>query len=221
MKNKIIKLIGLILFCIELTGCKTNSLKDADGNVYKIVTIGTQVWMAENLRTTKFNDGTDIPLVTNDTAWASLRTPGFCWYKNDARTNKNTYGSLYNWYTVNTNKLCPKGWHVSTNEEWGTLTTFLGGDSIAGGKLKEEGAVHWENPNTGATNESALTALPGGYRYIYGAFCLGGFNGAWWTATESSASNAWSRFLGYFDSMVTSSSNFSKRFGYSVRCLRN
>jgi uncharacterized protein (TIGR02145 family) len=220
MGNKII-ILGFILFCIELSACKTNSLKDIDGNVYKTVTIGTQVWMAENLRTTKYNDGTAIPLVTENKAWAALSTPAYCWYKNDARTNKNTFGALYNWYTIYTNKLCPKNWHVSTNEEWVTLTTFLGGDSIAGGKLKEAGAVHWESPNTGATNESGFTALPGGYRYIFGAFYLGGYNGIWWSATESDASNAWSRFMGYYDSIVASSRNFSKRFGYSVRCLRN
>jgi Fibrobacter succinogenes major domain (Fib_succ_major) len=107
MKNKLIKPIGFIFFCIELTGCKTNSVKDIDGNVYKAVTIGTQVWMAGNLKTTKYNDGTAIPLVKEDKTWETLNTPAYCWYKNDAVINKNIYGALYNWYTVNTNKLCP------------------------------------------------------------------------------------------------------------------
>jgi uncharacterized protein (TIGR02145 family) len=221
MKIKIIRLFILILFCIGLTGCKTNSLKDKDGNIYKTVTIGTQAWMAENLKTTKYNDGSSIPLVMDDKTWETSTSPAFCWYKNDATTNKNTYGALYNWYTVNTKKLCPKGWHVSTHAEWTTLTNYLKGDSVAGGKLKEMGTVHWESPNTGATNQSGFTALPGGYRYIYGAFYLVGYNGAWWSSTESDAVNAWSRYIGYFDGIVSSSCNFSKRFGYSVRCVKD
>jgi uncharacterized protein (TIGR02145 family) len=107
-----------------LTGIQAQNLKVIEGNVYKIVTIGKQVWMAENLKTTKFNDGTVIPLVTEDQAWGTLTTPAFCWYNKDTATNKNKFGALFNWYTVFTNKLCPKGWQVATDPEWTTLTTY-------------------------------------------------------------------------------------------------
>jgi len=221
MKNLIIKLIGFILFCIELTGCKTNSVKDVDGNVYKAVPIGTQVWMAENLKTTKYNDGTAIPLVKDDKAWEALSTPAYCWYKNDEVTNKNKYGALYNWYTVNTNKLCPSGWHVSTDAEWTTLTTYLKGDSVAGGKLKETGTVHWQSPNKGATNESGFTALPGGYRISYGgSFGYIGNNGYWWSPVKDSSSIASYRYIGYGTNNLFSTS-YSKHSGFSVRCVRD
>ena len=111
----------------------TPNVVDIDGNVYHTVTIGTQVWMVENLKTTKYNDGTAIPLVTDNTAWGALTTPGYCWYNNDSATYKNTYGALYNWYAVNTGKLAPTGWHVPTDSEWTVLTTYLGGQSVAGG----------------------------------------------------------------------------------------
>ena len=122
-------------------------VQDIDGNNYLTVTIGTQIWMAENLRTTKYNDGTAIPLVTDNTTWANLTTPAYCWYNNDAKTNGSTYGALYNWYSVNTKKLCPTGWHVPNDTEWTTLTTYLGGTAVAGGKLKETGTAHWYSPN--------------------------------------------------------------------------
>ena len=119
------------------------NVTDDDGNVYHSVTIGTQVWMVENLKTTKYNDGTSIPLVTDATDWHNLLTPGYCWNNNDEATYKATYGALYNWYTVNTGNLCPTGWHVPGDAEWTTLTTYLGGEDVAGGKLKEVGITHW------------------------------------------------------------------------------
>ncbi len=139
------------------------TVKDIDGNVYKTVTIGTQVWMAEDLKTTKYNDGTPIPYVADDTEWKNLRSDAYCWYNND-ESNKTTYGALYNWYTTNTGKLCPVGWHVSTNSDWEKLIDYGGGWEIAGGKLKEAGTTHWDAPNIGATNEFGFTALPGGGR---------------------------------------------------------
>lgn len=168
------------------SGGGSGTVTDSDGNVYNTVTIGTQVWMAENLRTTKYKDNTAIPLVTDNTAWTNLSTPGYCWYNNDAATNKSTYGALYNWYTVNTGKLCPTGWHVPTDAEWSTLTTCLGGVGVAGGKLKEAGTSHWMSPNVGATNETGFTALPSGYRYAGGTFEYNGLGGWWWSSTESS-----------------------------------
>ena len=140
----------------------SNTVTDIDGNVYHTVKIGTQVWMVENLKTTKYNDGTPIPLVTANSSWAILTTPGYCFYNNDANVNKATYGAMYNWYIVNTGKLCPAGWHVPIDAEWTTLTNYLGSENAAGGKLKEFGISHWVTPNDGTTNSSGFTALPAG-----------------------------------------------------------
>ena len=198
----------------------SGTVSDIDGNTYKTVTIGTQTWMAENLRVARYKNGTEIPLVTDETDWAALSTPGYCWYNNDEATYKANYGALYNWYTVSTSNLCPTGWHVPTDAEWTTLTTYLGGESVAGGKLKETGTTHWTSPNTGATNETGFTALPGGgrgedgvFRYIGGACDL-------WSVTEFDASYAWYRRL------VSSRNdairpNFYKKAGFRVRCLRD
>jgi uncharacterized protein (TIGR02145 family) len=196
-----------------------STVTDIDGNVYNTVTIGTQVWMKENLKTIKYNDGTAIPLVTGTAAWAALSTPGYCWYNNDAATYKATYGALYNWYTVNTGKLCPTGWHVHTDAEW-TLTTYLGGESVAGGKLKETGTTHWLSPNTGATNESGFTALPGGYRDYNGTFEYIGYGGYWWSSTESSTSSACARAM-FNDVQYCLQKFIYKQVGFSVRCLKN
>jgi uncharacterized protein (TIGR02145 family) len=196
------------------------TITDVENNHYRIVQIGTQVWMAENLKTTKFNDGTSIPLVTDNSAWNNLSTPGYCWYDNDAATYKNTYGALYNWYTVNTGTLAPAGWHVPTDAEWTILTDFLGGETVAGGKLKEAGTTHWQSPNTGATNETGFTALPGGYRGYFGAFYNVGNYGVWWSSTEDGTSYVWDRSMDYIDGGVSRTKS-SKEIGFSVRCLRD
>lgn len=196
----------------------TFSVTDIDGNGYSTVTIGTQIWMAENLKTTKYNDGTVIPLVTDEGAWAELITPGISWYDNNI-DNKNTYGALYNWFTVNTGKLCPTGWHVPSDAEWTTLTTYLGGQSVAGGKLMETGRSHWKSPNSGATNTSGFTALPGGTRYSQdGSFHYLGEHGFWWSFTEASASHAWFRSI-YSNGSSIDPGNVPKHNGFSVRCL--
>ena len=163
MKQNII-LFPIAVVLIGFAGCRSSSIKDIEGNVYKTIAIGKQVWMTENLKTTKFNDGTSIPMVTENEAWIKLTTPAYSWYNNDSTANKNTYGALYNWYTVKTNKLCPAGWHVPTDAEWVALITYLEGFTVAGGKMKEKGIEHWKSPNEGATNETGFTALPGGYR---------------------------------------------------------
>jgi uncharacterized protein (TIGR02145 family) len=144
---------------------KDDEITDKDDNTYTAVTIGTQVWIIENLKTTKYNDGTTIPNITDNEVWANLTTPGYCWYDNDASTFKAIYGALYNWYAVNTGKLCPLGWHIPTRDDYTTLMLFLDTDGTwdnndAGGKLKETGTIHWLSPNIGATNESGFTALP-------------------------------------------------------------
>jgi len=191
---------------------------DVDNNSYKTIKIGGQWWMVENLKTTKYNDRTAIPLVIDNTAWSILETPGYCCYNNDQETYGNTYGTLYNWYVVQTEKLCPDGWHVPSDAEWRILTTFLGGVYVAGGKMKETGTAHWNEPNTGATNESGFTGLPGGLRV--NGFSRNGTQGFFWSSTEDSSADAFYREL--------SSSHFrverdydNKRWGFSVRCVRD
>jgi len=201
----------------------SGTVTDIDGNVYHYVTIGPQVWMVENLRTTKFRDGTTIPLVTNNTTWRNLTTPGYCWYNHDEASYKNIYGALYNWYAINTGKLAPVGWHVPSVDDWQVLIDFLGGENVAGGKLKETGTAHWLSPNTGATNEKGFTALPGGHRYdLYGDlnFRNIGYQGYWWS---SNYSNAHMHFYLSYNSSYLSWEPYdqNKTNGLSVRCVRD
>jgi uncharacterized protein (TIGR02145 family)/uncharacterized repeat protein (TIGR02059 family) len=195
----------------------TGTVKDIENNSYSTVTIGTQIWMAQNLKTTRYNDGITIPLITDGSIWGSLNTPAYCWYNNDVAGNKNVYGALYNWYAVETAKLCPSGWHVPSDTEWNTLLTFLGGESIAGGKLKETGFLHWQNPNTGATNETSFTALPGGSRRNIGLFNYLGSNGDWWSVTEGFGYLDYSMFNSYIHVGI---GNVQKESGLSVRCIQ-
>ncbi len=199
------------------------SVSDIDGNLYKTIQIGTQIWMAENLRTTKYNDGSIILNVTGNTEWHNSVTGAYCWFNNDEITYKTTYGALYNWYAVNTGKLCPTQWHVATNDEWTTLETFLGGNS-AGGKMKEAGIVHWLAPNTGATNESGFTGLPGGVRDIDAdaSFSLLGQRGFWWTSTKTQSGGVYSRDLGHnFIFLSHWLVEGSEEDGFSVRCIKD
>ncbi len=196
------------------------SMTDQDGNEYKTVTIGTQTWMAENLRTAKYNDGTAIPNVTGSDEWKSLTTGAYCNFKNATGSDSiATYGRLYNWYAVNTGKLAPKGWHVPTEAELNALITYLGGESVAGPKLKETGSTHWVNPNTGATNEVGFTALPSGLRNAGGAYEYIGYYGFWWSATGGS-NNSWQLEVGYlYENIFISGS--SNKSGLSVRCIKD
>jgi uncharacterized protein (TIGR02145 family) len=201
------------------------SISDIDGNLYYTVDIGTQVWMAENLRTTKYNDNTDIPLVTDNTAWSVLTTPGYSWYRNDETTYKSTYGALYNWFTVDAasnggKNVCPVGWHVPGDSEWTTLTTFLGGDAAAGDKLKETGITHWLSPSTEPTNETGFTALPGGYRVTEGLYGSVGNEGKWWSSTMYNGPIAWYRYM-YFNISYVGRDGSYKPYGLSIRCLRD
>src|SRR5574344_1448460 len=195
------------------------SITDIDGNTYKTVTIGTQTWMAENLKVTKYNDGIAIPNVTDNTAWSELTTGALCDYDNPP-SNSETYGKLYNWHAVNTGKLCPTGWHVPSDAEWTELTDYLGGTSVVDGKLKETGTTHWASLNTGATNETGFTALPGGGRDYRGTFGGIGYTGHWWSATEYGATNAWDRYISDYNSIVYRY-RYAKEVGFSVRCVRD
>jgi uncharacterized protein (TIGR02145 family) len=190
---------------------------DADGNNYPVVQIGDQVWMAENLKTTKYNDETDVPLVNED--WANQLSGAYCIYNNDLN-NASIYGRLYNWYATNLGKLAPLGWHVSTDNEWTALENYLGGAIVAGGKLKEVGLKYWATPNTGATNETAFTAIPGGARTYNGQFLDKSYDAAFWTSTIYNDLDAWCRGVN-FEGIYVRRMNYNKKGGMSIRCLKN
>ena len=195
-------------------------ITDVESNTYKTVYIGTQQWMAENLKVTKYNDGTVIPNVVF-TQWPGLYSGSWAYYGNNA-TNNAIYGKLYNWYavsqTTNGNKnICPIGWHIPTDAEWTVLTDYLGGETVAGGKMKNGS---WNSPNTNATNTSLFTGLPGGYRYENGNDFTIGNNGYWWSSSENYMSSAWNRTLS-FDKGNTQRVLYRKESGFSIRCLKD
>lgn len=214
-----LKPIGNIIFNSALT---YGSVSDNDGNIYKTIQIGSQIWIAENLKTTKLNDGTAIPLVTDMTTWSGLTTSACCWWGNDALTYKANYGALYNWFAVNSGKLCPTGWHVPTDPEWNALMTYLGGEATAGGKLKETGLIHWIYPND-ANNESGFTGLPGGYRIGYmgpfGSDTHIGIWGLWWSSTSGTSDQATSWIASPQASLTNT--QHDKKNGLSVRCVKD
>lgn len=222
--------LSFILLVSLMSGCNKNetlkdpvtygSVSDAEGNVYKTTTIGSQTWMAENLRSIKLTDGTVIPQVTDNNTWSNLTTPARSYYSNDSVYGKSKYGGLYNWYAVQTNKLCPTGWHVPSDAEFITLATSLGVDSLAGGKLKESGSINWFVPNTYATNSTGFTALPSGYRFYNGSYQNLGYSGNWWSSTEYSAASARFFYLVY-NKGNTGRNYIDKQYGLSVRCIRN
>ena len=198
---------------------------DYDGNIYKTIQIGNQVWMAENLRTTHYSNGDAISSTSPSTLNISSKPyPHFEWSYggNDSNVTYYGYGKLYTWYSVTDSRnVCPTGFHVPDTTEWNTLITYLGGDSIAGGKMKTAAdTVHWLNPNTGATNSSGFSALPGGYRDYFGTFYDKYYHAHFWSSTLIDSSNVWTRTLGDSVKTVIRSSN-SKYNGLSVRCVRD
>jgi len=201
----------------ELTVKTLEKITDIDGNTYNIAAIGTQIWMAENLKTTRYKDGTSIPNVTS--SWANLITPGYCWYSNNAATYKNLYGALYNWYAVNTGNLCPAGWHVPTNDNLVTLLIYAGGDNISGTKLKETGTTHWNSPNVNTTNETLFTALPGG-QLSGSSFGNVGVQGTFWSSTVYETENIYTLQVEYNYQGATRYTYY-KRAGVSVRCIKD
>ena len=188
---------------------------------YPSVTICCQSWMTKNLDVATYRNGDPIPKVTNDVAWGNLTTGAYCYYNNDSTMYAATYGKLYNWYAINDSRgLAPEGWHIPTDFEWTTLGSCLGGDDIAGGPIKEIGTTHWNTPNTGATNLSGFTGLPGGFRTYFGPYSGIVLYGYWWSSTESTTNYAWSRNLNYSDDDLDRAANL-KILGFSVRCLRD
>ena len=222
-KIDIFPLIVMGLVLILTNSCKKDKepavIKDGDGNVYTSVTIGTQIWIVENLKTTKFNDGSSIPLVPGVNEWQNLITSAYCVGDPDDPVFTDTYGAYYNWYAVNTGKLCPSGWHVPTDVEWTTLITFLGGEAVAGGKLKEKGTTHWMDPNVEATNETGFSAVGSGFRDS-GVWSSWHWSSLWWSATEESPGWVWLRYLNYDTGGAYRSKAF-KSFGLSIRCVKD
>jgi len=185
------------------------------------VSICCQRWMTKNLDVTTYRNGDAIPKVTNNAEWAALTTGAYCYYNNDSTTYAVTYGKLYNWYAVNDPRgLAPEGWYIPTDFEWTTLANCLGGDDVAGGPLKEIGTTHWITPNTGATNLSGFSGLPGGVRASYGPFASIGNNGIFWSSTEFNTGNAWYHNLNYLNDDLFGAVD-SKNNGFSIRCLRD
>jgi len=224
--NSVVKIVSkaelLTYSSTPLIFLLNGTVTDCSGNVYHTVQIGTQVWMVENLKTTCYRDGDPIPNVTDNAAWASLTTGAYCWYNNDI-ANKTPFGALYNWYAIDpasngNNNIAPEGWHVPTDAEWTILTTYLGGDDVAGGKMKETGTTHWSAPNY-ATNESGFTAMPTGYR-VDGSYNDFDTNGWYWSSTQYNTSEAWTIDLDSSASFCWCL-NFYKQNGYAVRLVKD
>ncbi|WP_439185856.1 fibrobacter succinogenes major paralogous domain-containing protein [Carboxylicivirga taeanensis] len=209
------------------------TLLDQDGNTYKTITIGEQEWMAENLKTTKYNDGTEIPLIIGDFDWANMTSAGYCWFDNDYESYGETYGAIYNWYVIETNKLCPSGWHVPTDSDWKELEKTMGmtnseietergyrgineGSKLAGKKeLWDDGELE-KNPSFG---EAGFLAIPSGIREE-AYFLQPGMSGVWWTATENNVEKAWIRMINFNRSNIWRMDG-SKAGGYSIRCVKD
>lgn len=238
-----LRIFALSLFLLSgLNGLHGQTIQDFDGNIYGVVTIGKQVWMKENLNVSHFNDGTEIPVVTDSAIWVNLSSAGMCWHDNDKATNTaNKFGALYNWYVVGTGKLCPTGWHVSTNQDWLTLLGYLGAEDAAI-KLKAAGTV-WQSSYDSeesyeyedleeseqetesteteeilrANNESGFSALPGGYRDLDNSINNNGENGHWW-CFEAGYCNA----MNYdFDYVRRNDGLQGQNLGASVRCVKD
>ncbi len=245
------KIIYTILSITILTACKKesnnpttnptptateNTIKDVDGNIYKTIKIGAQTWMAENLKVTKYNDGTNIELLLDSVAWSKTLKGAYTEYNGDI-TNALKYGYLYNYYTVSSQKICPTGWHVPTIKECDTLVAFLGGDSISGIKLIETGKTNWNGVVTEVTNETGFTALPGGTRYGNGRYKDIGDAGLWWNSDPLSIQHG-----GYYFGLLKNieyvtkykktiifmgtgnsktDDNYAYRNGMSIRCIKD
>ena len=210
---------------IDYTG-QSGTVNDIEGNTYSTIGIGCQIWMADNLKTTKYNDGTAIPNVTTDQTWYTLNSEAYCDYDNNI-SNSDIYGRLYNWYVVasdNPRNVCPQGWHVPDWYELSILPDIPDRFGNTGGKLKETGTVHWVNPNAEATNETGFTALPGGHRDYTGTFNGIGNYGFWWSSTDYKQlmyQSAWFISLSSNNGVVNGSYESSRKEGLSVRCLRD
>lgn len=214
------------------------NMNDIDGTIYQSVTICNNTWTKTNLNVSKYADGTIIPQVQDSNSWKNLTTGAWCYY-NNSTTDGETYGKLYNWYAVAgiydsasaanpslRKKLAPTGWHIPSDPEWTLLTDCLGGESVAGGKMKTPGNSQdntglWNTPNTGANNESGFTSLPGGFRSaIDGSYNLRSGVSRWWSSTDVNGTLAWNLGVGY-SSSNTSRISQNKCYGYYIRCIKD
>jgi uncharacterized protein (TIGR02145 family) len=215
----------LIAYCFLVTGifasAQNGTVTDIDGNVYHTINIGTQVWMMENLKTTRFRNGDLIHNISMTSEWDNMKSGACCDYENTLNYSK-IFGKLYNWYAViDPRNIAPEGWHVPSAADWDILINWLGGDKIAGGKLKETGTKYWNYPNKGATNESGFSALPGGSRYFSGQFLQLGTLGFWWSTTKSNKKYAYSVNLSYDGRGVGYYKYLRLNGGLSVRCVKD
>jgi uncharacterized protein (TIGR02145 family) len=214
-------LSALILIGSGLTAVYSQTIKDFDGNSYTTTTIGTQVWIVENLKTTHYRNG-DLIVSTSPSTLdiGYITSPIYQWAYGAKESNVSAYGRLYTWYAVSDSRgVCPVGWHVPSDAEWTTLISFLGGELVAYGKLKESGQTHWTKYDTG-TNEIGFTALPGGIRNMSGSFCDIESRAYWWSSTENGAYQAWNRMMSYDMNNIFRYLSL-KRNGLSVRCIMN
>jgi len=219
MKYKIIRTIVISFIITGFVSCHSAKVKDVDGNSYNTITIGNQIWLKENLKVTRFNDGTPIPLVRDNDSWITQTGPAYCWYANDS-ANKDIYGALYNFHTVDSKKLCPTGWHVPDQADWYELVNIIGDVTVTGDKLKEAGTSHWKSPNNGADNKFGFTALPAGYRSFNGSFNYMWIAAYWWSSSISIQSTAYFWYMRYnlsfIDKLIAEKNN-----GFSVRCIKD
>lgn len=205
--------VSLTRFQIEST------ITDIDGHVYHTVRIDTQIWKAENLRTTRYSNGDVIPYVEESIIWSGLAIGAYCWYHSEAE-DEIPFGKLYNWYAAaDPRNVCPTGWHVPTRDDWDVLVNFLGGTNGAGGKMKESGTLHWLNPNDGASNASGFTGLGGGARNYNGSIYSFGEIGNCWSTYESAPYGLY-RSL-YYNHTKSEEFFTDKRVGFAIRCLKN
>jgi uncharacterized protein (TIGR02145 family) len=203
-----------------LNQTNSNNVTDIDGNTYPAVVIGTQIWMAENLRVIHYSNGDPVELVKDDDQWSRITTGAYCNIDNKKK-NARIYGRLYNFYAVaDVRKICPSGWHVPNAADWKRLETTLGGTGAAGGKMKQAGTRYWTEPNTRADNSSGFNGLAGGARNTDGTFEAAGEKGHWWTSTEFSATSAWHRSL-YNNTAFIDNIYGYKTDGYSIRCIKD
>jgi uncharacterized protein (TIGR02145 family) len=205
------------------TNPQANIATDIDGNSYDLVTICNQTWLKSNLNVTKYRNGDEIPQVSDAAHWSVLTTGAWCYYAYTS-VNGTTFGKLYNWYAVNDPRgLAPAGYHIPSDAEWTTLANCLGGETVAGGKMKETGITNWKSPNTDATNSSGFTGLPGGYNGRLGSPCTGNSFGHWWSSTEDNTLEAWYRPLYYNDGTLYRGNTTvaHKSYGFSVRCVKD
>ncbi len=220
---------------LSFTTIENNTVTDIDGNIYETIQIGDQIWMKENLKVTHFTDGTAIPNVTDNTEWSnlSITEKAYAYYNNNQNNEGDTYGALYSWGAImndenssssnpsNVQGICPDGWHIPSESEWSQLVNFLGGENQASGELKEAGFEHWLNPNTGATNSSGFTALPGGDRYWgTGIFQTLGHVAGWWSSTQFNSSESYTKIL-HSDSNIVNTYEINKVNGLSCRCIKD